>query len=269
MAKTTKAPVVSQPEAQAPAAIDWSKYQNQPTGFEHVNREDLGIPFLSICQKGSPEVDKSSPEHALKKIEGIQVGDVFNTLTRQIVYVNGEDPLIFIPCGYRKQYVEWKPRNSGGGFVRAHSDAAILNEIVTRNEKNEDVLRNGNNLVTTAYFFGFIPQESGEPTLVVIGMTSTQLKQARFWLNLMSGIRVGPARMTPPMFSHEYSLSTSVENNEKGSWMGWKIAVRGMVSDANLVAESVKVAAKLAAGDRGLLGAGTKPLESNTADDKL
>ncbi len=42
-------------------------------------------------------------------------------------------------------------------------------------------------------------------------------------------------RITPPMFSHRYHLSTLVETNEKGSWYSWKIEGGGMVQDMAMI----------------------------------
>lgn len=264
MKKTKTAADTATDQAQAP--VDWSKFSNQPTGFENVNRDDLGIPFLSIVQKGSPEFDTSAPDHAQKKIDGCKPGDVVNTLSRTIMYRHGGEPLVFVPCGYDKQFVEWRPRESGGGFVKAHKDAKIMDEVVSKNEKGQDVLRNGNVISTTAYFFGMILTEEDQ-SLCVIGMTSTQLKHARAWLNIMSGIKVGPQRMTPPMFSHTYNLTTIPENNAKGSWMGWKIVVGEMVNDAKLIADSAAICQKVTSG-RPLLGAGqSKPMEPVAEDE--
>ncbi len=245
-----------------PPGIDWSQYNDQPTGFERVSREDLGIPFLAIVQKGSPEFDKTHKDYEAKKIKDCNIGDIFNTLTREVLHMQGGKELVFIPCGYDKMYVEWKPRESGGGIVKSHRDSSILEEVVSKNDKGQNVLRNGNVVSDTAYFFGLLPRET-EPLLAVIGMTSTQLKHARFWLNLMSGLKVGPNRRTPPMFSHKYLVSTGPERNEKGSWYGWVIKTGEMVSDAALVAEGANICARVTNPTRPLLGAGAPVAAEN------
>jgi hypothetical protein len=214
-------------------------------------------------QKGSPEYDKTHKDYDEKQIDDCNVGDIFNSLSREIVHRQGGNELAFVPCGYDKMYVEWKTRESGGGMVKSHRDPAIMEEVVSRNDKGQNVLRNGNVLVDTAYFFGLIPN-NGDNTMAVIGMASTQLKHARFWLNLMTGLKVGPNRRTPPMFSHKYAISTVPERNEKGSWFGWKIECAEMISDAGLVAEGAKVCARVTNISRPMLGAGAP---APTSDD--
>jgi hypothetical protein len=229
---------------------DWS--QAQVTGFEQTDSSDLGIPFLIILQKGNPEVDKANPQYAQKKIPGAEVGDIANTLSREVVYKYGGDPMIFIPCFHQKAYVEWRPRDTGGGIVNTHLDEGVL-QGTKRNEKNQDVLPNGNIIVTTSYFFGIIPG-SDDNKKAVISLTSTQLKKSRSWLNVMMNLKfTGPrGRYTPPMFSHQYAISTDPESNAKGSWMGWKIELGDPVKTMTLIQESQEFAQQIAAGKQRL-----------------
>ena len=267
MAKPTKTP------ASAPAAAkeepktntatvqpyDWS--QAESTGFENVSQRDLGIPFLTILQSNSPQVNRADKNYATKKIDGAQAGDIINTVTNSVVCaVDDETPLEFIPCSYERLFVEWKPRNEGGGFVKAHRDERILGEC-TRDENNKDVLKNGNLIVNTAYFYG-IALIDGEKVQAVIGFSSTQLKKARQWLQRMQSIKFdGPkGRFTPPMFSHAYGLTSVVESNADGSWFGWKIEMVRALQDAALIGEAAQVA-KLAtqASQKAIAAAGDEP----------
>ena len=101
------------------------------------------------------------------------------------------------------------------------------------------MLPNGNTLVTTAYFYVLYkdPDETDvEKQLkqAIIGMSSTQLRASRQWLNISQSIKVAlpnGKKVTPPLFSHRYLLSSVPQNNDKGSWMGWKIEVSEMLTD--------------------------------------
>jgi hypothetical protein len=251
MAKETKKPGAAR-TAPAPAQpigpdIDWSAMG--VTGVENVGTQDLGIPFLAIIQKGSPQFDKSDKNYAAKKIEGCNIGDIFNNISNTVVYRHGEDPMVFIPCYYQRLLMEWKPRNAGGGVVMAHNDPSILNQT-KRNDKKQDVLPNGNIIADTAYFFGKLQTEEGYAACV-IGMTSTQLKKARAWLNLALGIKVpgaNGARYTPPLFSHKYGISTVPENNDQGSWMGWRIELIGPVETKELAIDLAEYSKQIHAG---------------------
>lgn len=235
--KETKTPDVSAQEA-ASAAQDWEQFG--ATGFEQTGAEDLGIPFLTILQSKSPEVDEAHPEHEALTIAGAKAGCIINTLSRELLYSPKTDGCIdFVPCLHQKMYVEWKPRDQGGGFVRMHSNPDILGEC-RRNDRNQDIHKNGNLIATTSYFFGLY-RGAGEWSKAIIAMTSTQLKKSRFWLNLMASIKLDKAdgsKFTPPMFSHKYCITTVPESNEKGNWFGWKIENGGMLQARELITQA-------------------------------
>ena len=202
-------------------------------GLENVRGSDLAIPFLSILQQLSPEVNENKPDY----VQGSKAGIVINSVTRQL-YDTKKAPIRFIPCSFTKLYVEWRARQSGGGIVASHSDAGVLAQC-HKNEKGQDELPNGNTIATTAYHFGLIVTESGEEK-VIIPMTSTQLKHSRKWLSLMTTIKLqGPnGPFIPPMFAYEYNLATTMEENSKGSWHSWIITLGDQVKDRRLFSEA-------------------------------
>lgn len=201
---------------------DWADY-DEATGFENTRSEDLGIPFIQIIQKGSPEFDETHKDHAKKKIDGIRPGDIIHSITREVL-TKGRQKCFFIPCSAQKLYPEFVDRKTGGGFVKQHN-RGVLNRV-KRNDKNRDILQDepgkGNEIVTTHYFFGFVWSEyMQEYSKAVVSMTSTQLKNGRRWLNLMSSQRVNSRPL--PMFAYRYALNTTIETNTEGSWFGWDI----------------------------------------------
>ena len=119
-------------------------------------------------------------------------------------------------------------------MVQVHKNPSILSEC-TKNEKNKDILPNGNILETTAYHSVLYLAE-GNWIKGIISMQSTQLKKSRAWLTKMSSIKLSNADgapYTPPMFSHKYALSAVSEANRHGSWFGWKVVPAGQVDDPN------------------------------------
>ena len=87
---------------------------------------------------------------------------------------------------------------------------------------------------TAQHYVLLLSGEGSERAL--IAMKSTQLKKSRKWMSMilsrqMQGIK-GP--FTPPMFSHVYRLTTVSQENSKGSWHGWEVALDGQVRDLNL-----------------------------------
>jgi hypothetical protein len=202
-------------------------------GLENISSADLAIPFLQLVQQLSPEVNENKPEY----IPDAKPGMVINSVTGQL-YNTKKSPIRFILCSFTKLFVEWRPRASGGGIVASHSNASILLNC-HKNDKGQDELPNGNTIATTAYHFGLVVTESGTEK-VIIPMTSTQLKNSRKWLSLITTAKLqGPnGPFTPPMFAFEYKLSTTVEENAKGSWTGWHIELGGQVKDKTLFLEA-------------------------------
>lgn len=253
MAKETKKPDQQAQSASAPTTYDWS--QTGVSGFEATRQEDLGIPFLSILQDNSPQIKISDPNYEKMKIIGAGVGDIINTLSNTVLHVRGRDPIQFIPCYHERLYVEWTPREKGGGIVQSHRNANILLECTRDKISNRDVHKNGNHIVTTSYFYGLIIRDKESPIPAIIGMASTQLANARDWLNLMMAIRIdGPnGKFQPPAFSHIYNISTIAENNKKGSWFGWNIQIRGQLSDPTLIAKAIETSKEAQRGQRAAL----------------
>lgn len=265
MGTSPKQTKTAETEQQPPSSsFDWRSAG--VSGFEDVSQADLGIPFLTIVQKGSPEFDTTHKDYANKKIDGVKPGAIINTLTRVILNLTG--PAIFIPCRYERLFVEWKPRNMGGGFVRQHPDESILLQAKRSPDPkdNRDYLPNGNVIVTTMYFFGVLPgyynSETEEFERAVIGLTSTQLKKGRAWLNMAMSLKL-PApdgsKFTPPLFSHNYALTTVPESNAEGSWFGWHVETAGQVSDTKLIETAIK-AAKLPSPTRKMISNADVPI---------
>lgn len=259
MPKTTKG-VTSTPPKEV-AEYDWS--QSAVTGFEGTRQEDLGMPFLVILQSGSPQIKKTDPNYPTKKIVGAGEGDIIDSLANAVVYTQGQDTLQFIPCFHERLYTEWAPRGAGGGFVKHHRSAVVLNET-HKNEKGQDELKNGNLIVTTSYFYGLLLTEE-EPKKAVIAMSSTQLKHARAWLNTASSIKMDGAngKFTPPFFSHAYAITTVPESNQHGSWFGYKVELIGPVKERELIQKCLSMARESATSSQLALPAHKTETEDN------
>lgn len=219
-------------------------------GMEQVRTEDLAIPFIRILAQLSPQVNKRDGAY----IQGAEPGMLLNTVTGEVF--DGEKGLEIIPCYYSRQYVEWKPRGSGGGYVNSYEVDNPIVSKTTRNERGEDVLPNGNLLVNTARFFVLAVSESG-PQRALITMSSTQLKRARKWLSVIQGMmgrRKDGGMYTLPMMSQRYLVKTVQEQNDKGAWFSFDISRIGQLElakevDAELFQMGVEFARAVRAGE--------------------
>ncbi len=209
---------VTKKQSGALQVIDFAADAN--VGLEKMTASDLAIPFISLIQKTSPQIEE---------IDGCKPGMIFNSVTNKLY-----KELTVLPCGYKRSFVEWKPREKGGGYVGEHlPDSELAGK--PRNDRGEVVLENGNILVETAYQFILLIDGNNAET-AVISMSSTQLKKARRWNSMMMGLKVphpNGTMVTPASFSHMYKISSVQEKNDKGSWHGWNIEIMGPVKDTN------------------------------------
>ena len=192
------------------------------SGLENITSEDLTIPRLKILQALSPEVNKRDGKY----VDGASAGDVINTVTSKLY--NEDNELVVLPVSYKRLFLEWQPRESGGGLMAQHEDQAILSKT-TKNQIGQDVLDNGNYIQTSANHFVLVLNSDGSFDQAMIPMAGTQLKKSRTWNSVMASLKMrsNDKVFTPPSFSHKYSMKTVQESNDRGTWFGWNITNLG------------------------------------------
>jgi hypothetical protein len=245
-------------EANLPALASMYE-EDKGAGFENADRDSYSIPFISILQSGSPQVKKSDGAY----IKGAEEGFLFNSVSQQII--KGEEGISVIPAYFTRRFVEWVPRESsgGGGLVGEHlpSDDVVL--TATRDAKNQLVTPTGNILVDTRTHYVLVLTDGGSYVPALISMASTQVKKSRQWMTRMESVKFKNAQgqlFTPPMFSHMYHLTTIPEQNDQGSWYGWKVEMKGQVVDANLYSAAKAFRDAIKAGE-------VKPAQATQGED--
>lgn len=240
MAKTE---VTKKEEAKLPMVMNFE--EDAGGGLNNLTAQDYAIPFIGILQSLSPQV---KPVKA-GGIEGAVIGAIFNTVTKEII--DGDEGIIVVPCAQTRSYIEWKPRSSGGGFVKSHDNKEIMN-LTTLDAKNDAYLPNGNVVVPTVTYY-LIIIKNGLPETAVLSMTKTQITKAKKWNSIMSAIKFTKkdgTPYTPPMFSHKYRLTTVEQEKSGFSWYGWEIVNAGVLSnsEAAIYALAKKLNAEVEAG---------------------
>lgn len=188
-------------------------------GLENVSSEDLSIPFLRITQAMSPQVN----ERDGKYIDGCQQGDIFNTVDNTL-YKGGKGVSV-VPVAYKRNYLEWLPERRG--LAAVHDTSEILAQV-SKTERGQDFLPNGNLLSTTANHYVLVLDGKGGFTQAIIAFGGSQLKKSKKWNSIMSGLKAKTKDgkvFTPPIFAHKYLLKSVVEQNDQGSWFGWDISL--------------------------------------------
>lgn len=198
-------------------------------GFQGVDRDSFSIPFLTLLQKTSPQLD---PDNQAKYVEGAKVGDYMNSVTGKNY---GGNPTI-IPCAFQRIMNEWVPRDQGGGFKGTHSPSDPIVLSGKRDERGKFKIANGNELSDTRNHFCLVVDEDGSVDPVVFSLTSTQIKKSKNWMTEMQQIKIAGAKglFNPPTFSHFYHLSSVPESNDFGNWRGVKIDRGDIITNPDL-----------------------------------
>jgi hypothetical protein len=218
---------VAKQESGSLATLDF--VSDSGMGLENVDKQDLALPFLKLLQSGSDETKK---KHA-KYVEGAEAGMFYNTVTKKLY--NGEKGIEVIPVFYKMTYPEWAPFEKREGRPIHNDRGPGIMSKVTQNDRNKDMLDNGNEIIKTANHFVIINGERPEKALMT--MKSTQLKVSRQWNSLMENEfendpNTGKS-LQAPTFSRIYKLG-SVENSGSFTWHGYNVSMIRKVDDAGL-----------------------------------
>jgi hypothetical protein len=240
--------VAAKKEAGLPAAALDAFETAAVTGFEGADAQSYAIPFLIILQSNSPQVKRSEGAY----VAGAQEGMLFNTVTEEVYDVGeGGTPLTVIPVSYKRSFIEWVLREKGGGIV-AEYDVAEGQKLLTqceRDDKNRDILPNGNELKDTRYHYVLL-QGGAVPKPAVISMTRTGIKKSKRWMSVMSETMLegknGPFQA--PMFAFRYNISTVPEQKDGNSWWNWKIEQGTMVDRAEIVTAAMTLQEGISSG---------------------
>lgn len=207
------------------AVIDYSEFSGQ--GFEGQTRADLSIPFIGVLQALSP---------AVEKLNGAKAGMLINTVTEELF--DTKDGITFVPAVTQHVFVEWVPRNKGGGFVGIH---AINGEVVKKAQataaaeaektgKDTGFLLTteaGNDLIETFYVYGVQTDGDAAVGMAVIAFTSTKIKVYKKFNTKVRTHLVALAdgrRVNPPLFANLVRISSFKDKNNKGEFFNFQLS---------------------------------------------
>jgi hypothetical protein len=222
-------------------------------GLENITNDDITIPRLAIVQSGSPQRKKKDEKY----IEGAEEGNMFNTVTNQLY----DSSITIIPCGYRKTYVEWIPREKGGGLVAIHDSKPDGTKTDPATKKS---FLGDNQIVDTAEHFILV--EKGKTyEAAVLTMTSSNLSVSRKWNTLlkMKRINVKGQTVEPPSFLYKFKLSTIQAENDLGSWHKYKIEEIGQIDSKDVFKQAQTLADSISEGKV----KASEPIDADVAQD--
>ena len=209
--------------------------------------EDNLVPLIYILQAQSPQCNRRSPDY----VEGAESGSIW-LRNSGLPAIDGEEGLLFQPCYFQKDWVEWVPRSAGGGYVGRHEEMppeAEEKNIDPQNpEKKFWVLPNGNTVVETRYHIGYVILEDGRAMPYVIPMSSSAHTASRGWMFLMNSRQLGSAKA--PSWAGLYRLKTKERTNKSGTWFTWDITDAGWVASPEDYARGADLHESFARGER-------------------
>jgi hypothetical protein len=257
MAKNTTENQVAIAAATAVAVSHSMFEEDAGHGMEGATSESFAIPFLSVLQKGSPQVDEASGV----AIEGAKAGMLFENVTNTMV--SGKEGVLIVPCAYRRVFIQWGPKGSNGGFkgelgpetvadmrsrgkiVEMEGRLYIPNADGSVNEKTCDRISDTRN-----HYVLLVDPDTGGWKEALLSLSSTQIKKSKSLMSALASVKVKGANgmFTPPTYANVVRATTVPESNDKGTWYGIKFDLAGKVDRAELYAAAKAFHASVAKG---------------------
>ena len=184
------------------------------------------VPLLQVLQPLSPQVLAKNQQ----QIKGAKPGDFIAKVLADPV-ISGEDGIYFQPVGMYEEWVEWVPRQRGGGFIGRHDynegkppAGAKLKPNKEGSRKPAAYSMGENDLVDTRYVPGYMWAD-GTPIPFVIPFTSTGHAVARGWMTRQTQLQLDGGIL--PAWAAVYQLTTKSAKNNLGEW--YKIEIGAAV----------------------------------------
>lgn len=219
----------------APQGLGFEEDAGQ--GFENADKDSYALPFLRIIQSNSPQVNPADGAFIAGSTQGMLFETIGNTL------FTAKEGVRVVPVHFDRTFAEFEIREKGGGFRGNLTAEEAAHTATTLDDKSRAITARGTQLVDTRNHYVLLLVDGAiKPALICL--TSTQMKKSRRWMTLMDSIkfqRADGSFYTPPVFSHIYRVTTVSENNEKGSWHGFRIENEGVLTDPVIYATAKKL----------------------------
>lgn len=215
MAKSNAA-VAEKPEASTNAVAEANRHevpayirQGAGRGNESVSTEDIQIPRLEVTQDLSPIVKDGDAE----------AGQLYNSVTGEVY----GDTVLFTPIIFMKQFLVWKDRKAGGGFLGAfptpEAAQARVNEAVDAGDNARFIT-----IVPTPIHYGLLlePLGDGKHKMVEVAISMPRSKEKiskRF--NSMVQLAEGDR------FSRVYQIGAVEASSQGGDYYNFDVKPHG------------------------------------------
>lgn len=184
-------------------------------GFEEMTSDSFTIPFLNIVQSLTPIYQQEN------KSADIKLGAIYDSVSQEAY-----QKIRVIPVLFRRKWIEWKPRELGGGFVAIHNDCP---KEAVRGDKGL-VLPNGNKVNDTRQHYVLYQDHAGLFNAALISMKSTGIVTSQTWCTQMGRCRemiTGDKGIITSrrqhMYERYYELSTMLRRKNADQWYAWNV----------------------------------------------
>jgi hypothetical protein len=212
--------------------------QDKGKGVSTDTADNL-VPLIYVLQALSPQVNRRNPAF----IEGAEPGAFW--LRNAPVEIIPGDPeqggMIAQSCYYFHDWIEWKPRDSGGGFIARHApltgdrkeECPVGDAVRTEDPQNNRRVRflrpNGNEVIHTRnHVINVYTREGVLP--YIIPFSSTGHTTSRAWMQLMNTMAGGVG------FAAKYKLTTRERSNPSGTWFAVDVKFHEWCDEAEYAA---------------------------------
>jgi hypothetical protein len=222
---STPPPVAMTPPPEETALDVFDYGDDSGQGFENQDMSFRKLPMLVVLQSNSPQVVESKGK--------VHAGQLFNTVTSEVF-----DEIIVIPAVLDSCFLQFIPRDDGGGFRGRHkTDSKVVKEAIARNEgrtfgklpvpqppdPKTGKPQPTHELVENYEMYAITTRDDEVTGFAVIPFQSTKIKVLRAW-NTQIGMfapKMGGKQFKAreiPMFGHRVKITTEMESNAKGSF---------------------------------------------------
>ena len=216
---------------------------------EITGGEDMGlskdaadnmVPLIYLLQSGSPQVKPGEPA----RIDGAEQGDIWlRGAEKQII--KGSQGIVFQPCYFYKELVEWMPDRGGyvarhditlmetkGGKTTFKGDLADVKEVPNPQDATRKIFArpNGNTIVETRCFAGYVHEEGFMPMPFIINLSSTGHTFAKNWM-FQQNSQQWKGKPVTKSWVFLWRLKTTLKKNTKGSWYMYSATKERMIGN--------------------------------------
>lgn len=220
-----------------------AKIKADAAGGLSKDQADNLVPLIYVLQPLSPQVMRGDAA----RIDGAEAGDIWLRNSENPI-VKSDTGMLFQPCFFYKDIVEWVPNR--GGYVGRHDISCLANKATNKpwsgtlsdvkeipDDENPNkpprYVRSSNNneVVETRYFVGYVYPEVGMPLPFIIPLSSTGHSFGKQWMFLQNSQTLPDGTPIDKSWVVLYRLKTTMKTNQDGSWYMYTVQKERMIKD--------------------------------------